>query len=232
MRVLGFVDAFARSLATLVIGVGIVNTAFAQETTHLSFVQEYIRELGELESVRTSADAELKHKDGRSPGNLIHISTRYQLALRTDVGILNKMRLDPPFESLVRQISDFDKQKIEIHARMIEIATEMLSGPKPDVDYGKMAAEMPQLRAVLESIDETFMKMSALVFATLIDKRPDKANHMSRLIITKAERQALIGSLNTWFGTKLDQKDQNYIVSAASVLRSYLRKHYTCADGP
>jgi hypothetical protein len=53
---------------------------------------------------------------------------------------------------------------------------------------------------------------------------------MSKLIITNAERKKLIADIDSTFGAKLDQKDQNYIVGAASVLKGYLLKNYTPSD--
>ena len=62
-------------------------------------------------------------------------------------------------------------------------------------------------------------------------KKPDKNGHMSRLNITRAERDELVKSLNRSFGKKLDQETQNWTVSSASVLRHYLvKKGYKCSD--
>jgi hypothetical protein len=198
--------------------------AYATETPHLAFVHEYIRELGEMEDIRAGAEVDLKRKDANPLTDGIHWSTRNQLALRMNVSILSGMHIDPPLDFLIPQIIAFYKQKLEIHERMTAISTEIMSGPKAGVDYGKMAAEMPKMRAILESIDESFIKLSAVVFATLIDNKPDKDGHMSRLSITTAERQGLLRQLKTTFGSKFDQKEQNDLVSAAEVLRSYLRK--------
>jgi hypothetical protein len=115
---------------------------------------------------------------------------------------------------------------------MIDISSAFLVGPKPDVDYGKLAAEMPKIRAELEYIDHTLFDATALIFATLIDPKPDSKNHLSHLIITKAERAKLIDELTGAFGSKLDQKDQNFTVSAASVLKAYFLKDYKCSDQP
>jgi hypothetical protein len=69
-----------------------------------------------------------------------------------------------------------------------------------------------------------------LVFAVLIDMKPDSKGHANHLIITKAERAKLIADLNRDFGTKLNQKTQDWTVSSASVLRAYLLKDYKCSD--
>jgi hypothetical protein len=71
-----------------------------------------------------------------------------------------------------------------------------------------------------------------LVFATFIDEKPDSKNHASHLIITKAERAQLLKDLTTDFGSKLDQKGQNYTVGAASVLKAYLLKDFKASDDP
>jgi hypothetical protein len=206
--------------------------AQAAETPHIQFVQEYIRELSEMEDIRASAEVDLKRKDTNQFADAIHWSTRNQLALRTNISILNGMHISGDLGFLIPHIVAFYQQKLDIHERLIAIATEFMSGPKPGVDYGKLAAEMPKLQATLEYTDESFLKMSAMVFVTLIDPKPDSANHMSRLIITSAERQDLLNKLKTDFGTKLDQKHENNFVGSAEVLRSYLRKDkgYKCSD--
>lgn len=70
------------------------------------------------------------------------------------------------------------------------------------------------------------------MFATLIDMKADSKGHASHLIITKEEKARLIEKLNGSFGAKLDQKNQNYTVSAASVLKAYLNKDFKCSDEP
>jgi hypothetical protein len=75
-------------------------------------------------------------------------------------------------------------------------------------------------------------KATPLIFAALIRNTPDKNGHMSRLVITTSERDRLLQNLKSSFGDKLDADNQNYVVSAASVLKGYLEKDYKCADEP
>ena len=86
--------------------------------------------------------------------------------------------------------------------------------------------------AKLDYIGHSVFEVTPMVFATLLDMKADSKNHVSHLIITKAERAKLIGDLTTYFGSELDQKGQNYTVSAASVLRTYFLKDYKCSDEP
>jgi len=41
-----------------------------------------------------------------------------------------------------------------------------------------------------------------------------------------------VGRLDDSFGAKLGRKDQNYTVSAATVLKAYLNKDFKCCDEP
>jgi hypothetical protein len=163
---------------------------------------------------------------------MIHMGTRSQLELRSQIAQLRSMRLNPPYDDLISTLSFYYKRKIELHQRLIDISGVLMAGPKPNVDYGKLSAEVPQIRAQLEFIDESVFKATPLIFSTLIDMKPDSKNQTSHLTITKAERNKLIETLTNSFGPKLEEKNQNYLVSSASVLRDYLRKDWKCADEP
>ena len=227
-----YMNKAVSAVATALLFCTTVAKAQPAETPHIEFVHEYIRELSEMEDLRAGAEVDLKRKDANPVVDMIHYSTRYQLALRADIGILNSMHISGDLGSPIAYIVAFYQQKMGICERMAAISTELMSGPKPGMDYGKLVAEVPKLRAMLESVDESFLKMSGLVFVTLIDPKPDSANHMSRLIITSAERQDLLKQLKTDFGPKFDQKNENYFVGSAEVLRNYLRKvkGYKCSD--
>lgn len=203
------------------------------ETSHLAFVTEYLRELAAIEDIRAAAEKELQQgtKDDVFP-NAVHTSTLIQLELRSQIAMLKSMHLNAPFDDLIPNLTAFYEGKIALHQRLIDISSAFVAGPKPGVDYGKLAAEVPKIRAELEYIDRSLFEAAPLIFATLIDKRPDSQNHASHLIITKVERRDLIDAVNRDFGMKLDQKDQNFIVSSASILRTYLLKDYKCSDEP
>ena len=206
--------------------------AFAQENASLAFVTEFIRELGATERIRSIGELELKEKDANPIAGSIRNSTRVQLELRSSIGMLGGMHLKPPVDGVPESIIDLYKQKIELHQGLIDIASQFSAGPKPGVDYGKLSAEMPKITASLEYLDETLFKVTPAVFGALIDMKEDSKGHASHLVITKAERQKLIQSLKSSFGSKLSAKNQNYIVSAASVLLSYLQKDFKCSDEP
>jgi hypothetical protein len=205
------------------------------ETPHLEFVTEYIRELAAVERIRAAGQDENNQdkKDDKLPfASAIHTSTLFELELGSQVKMLKGMRLNAPFDELVPNITAFYERKIVLWRRMREISSEFIGGPKNGVDYSKLAAEMPQIRGQLDFIDQSLFEATPGVFATLIDMKEDSKGHASHLIITKEEKARLISKLDDSFGAKLDQKDQNYTVSAASVLKGYLNKDFKCSDEP
>jgi hypothetical protein len=205
------------------------------ETPHLEFVTEYIRELAAVERIRAAGEDEANQdkKDDKLPfSGAIHTSTLFELELGSQVRMLRSMRLSAPFDELVPSITTVYEQKIAVWQRMREISSAFIGGPKDGVDYSKLAAEMPQLRARLDFLDQTLFEAAPLVFGTLIDMKPDSEGHASHLIITKEEKTRLIAKLDDSFGAKLDQKNPNYTVGAAQVLKDYLNKDFKCADEP
>lgn len=208
-------------------------TGVAAETPHVAFVNEYVRELGVNEHMRELGEKDIGEQGADKNAALIRSSTRIVLELTSQIAMLEGMTLNPPFDKVPAAIAAFYKQKIEIHNQFIAMATAFVSGPKPGVDYGALAAEAPKFTATLEHIDRSLFQATPLIFATLIADKPDSQGHMSRLRITRAERDKLARFLQIDFGAKMDQTDQNYIVSSATVLRDYLtKKGYKCSDDP
>jgi hypothetical protein len=205
------------------------------ETPHLEFVAEYIRELAEVERIRAAGEAENNQdkKDDKLPlASGIHTSTLFELELGAQVRMLRSMRLNVPFDFLIPNVTAFYERKIVLWRRMRDISSAFIGGPKNGVDYSKLAAEVPQIRGELEFIDKSLFEAAPGVFATLIDIKEDSKGHASHLIITKEQKAVLISKLDDSFGAKMDQKDQNYTVSAASVLKAYLNKDFKCSDEP
>ena len=161
----------------------------------------------------------------------IRNSTRVKLELNASISALKRMKLKKPFETLLPTTIQFYKQKVDLHNELITIAKMLLDQtPKPGIDYSKMVARMPEITAALEYIDESIFQSMVLVFALLIDEKPDSEGHMSHLNITKAQRQKLIDNINSLFGERLDKTNKNWTVSSAALLKSYLSKDYRCTD--
>ena len=160
------------------------------ETSHLAFVTEYARELAAIENIRTSAEQEQKQaKKNEVAFTAIHSLTLMQFELRAGIAMLKGMRLNQPFDELIPSITEFYEDKIRSHQRMIDIFSALIVGPKPDVDYGKLLAEMPKIRAESDYIDHALFDAIPLIFATLIDQKPDSKNHVSHLILSPRQSE-------------------------------------------
>jgi hypothetical protein len=221
-------------LAALVLVIG-SKPAWSQkepETPHLVFVTEFIRELAAVEDIRAAGEKENNQNRDKPFPNMIHTSTLFVLELGSQNRMMKSMHLSDPFGDITQSIAAFYDAKIQVWQRMSEIAKTFMAGPADGVDYKKLGTELPELRGRLEYLDQSIFQAAPVVFASLIDQKADSHDHVSHLIITKAEKAALIDRLNTSFGPKLDQKNQNYTVSAASVLKGYLQKDFKCADEP
>jgi hypothetical protein len=207
------------------------------ETTPLAFVAEYIRELAQNEDTRAQLVQEYNKANKQGPPQAamteaIYVSTRIQLELRDQIGRLKDIHLSKDFDFIVPGIIAFDEHKIEIHQRIIDIAEAFVGGPKPDVDYGKLAAEIPKLRADLDQTDHDLMDVVPSILMTLQDQRVDSKNHGSHLLITKAENAKLLADLRTYFGAKLEEKNPPYLVGSAQVLKAGLSQQWKYADDP
>jgi hypothetical protein len=212
--------------------------AVAAETSPLDFAREYIREIVTNERMRALAEKDVKEASEPNAAKMMAIirsSTRIILELRSQISVLQRMTLSEPFDRLPGMLVQLYGKKIEVNDRMIAMATAFAKGPEPDVDYGALAAESPKLTAENEHIDRLlFEGATKLVLYLLIDSKPDKDGHASRLIITRAQRDELIASLQAGFGKKMDKKgDHGYFVASGTVLRDVLlKKGYKCADEP
>jgi len=208
----------------------------AQAGEEYNFVREYVREIAALETIRAKAELELAQP---APYPLARVADcirngqLYQLEMKLDISLLKQIKLPKPLDDTPSLIVEFYEEKLEQYRQMTQICSSLMAGPKPHIDFGQLAADMPKITANIEYLDNSLFKLCPLVFMTLIDQRPDKDNHLSHLIISKAERDALVLDLNLSFGGKMDQNNQNWGVSAASVLKTYLtKKDYKFADDP
>jgi hypothetical protein len=215
-------------LAVISTGSVAAEAAAPAMTPHIVFVREYISELAELERLRLRVESVMNEPEANHMVEMIGYSTRVQIAMRSYVNHLNAMQLEPPHDKLLANIVSLHNSKYRVHGRINEISTAMLSGSKPGVNLDAMAAEMPELRALLDEVDGLFSNMSVLTFTTLLSGSPESAS--SRLRITSAERDGLLQSLNGEFGEALNASKPSPLANAALVLRNYLQKDFTPSD--
>ena len=206
--------------------------AKAEETPHLQFVIEYIREIAEINHLRETAGAELKNTNEDPMMGCIRNMTSLQLEVQSHIAILKGMQLNPPFETAIPSIVQLDEMRLQSYGRYIDACTTLAEGPKPDIDYAAIVAQLPKETAKLDYIDRAQFDATPLFLATLIDTKPDSQNHLSHLIITKDERTKLINQIKLSFGDQLTKKNQNFIVSSAIVASQFLLGSHKSSDDP
>jgi hypothetical protein len=204
------------------------------ETPHLRFVKEYVRELLEDESLKAGGEKELS--EAKTPNEefstAIYVSKSIQLELRSQIAMLKSMRLNDPFDTLIPSLIGSYQRQIELHQKLIDINSKFLAGPKEGVDYQAFAAKVPEIRAELDDARKAVFHAAALVFMTLIDRKPDSQGHVSHLLITKAEKADLQDQVDIMLKDEPDKGDHDDYISAAMVLRGGLQKGHKCADEP
>lgn len=209
--------------------------AESSETPHLEFVKLYIDQLRAIEEIRDAAAKELvTDPDTQRLADCVHTMTQYQLELSTQISAMQGVHLSKPFDFLPQGIADFDQHKKDLYKQIGDGCTAMMEGPKPNVDYGQIAAGLPKINAQVEFIDQGIFKTAPAVFATLIQtEKTNSHGGADHLIITTTERGDLVQQIKLAFDDKINERNQNGIVSAASVLEFYLeKKGYKCSDEP
>jgi hypothetical protein len=225
-RALTFLAVLAASLPFPILAA----TSDCLESPKCSLADEYIRELSEIQDImdQTQTEARTAKSNVDTLSNSIHMSRSMINALTADISLLKGVTdTDPKTMNL---LISMHSGQISMHQRLMDISTEFMRGPKAGVDYGALAAELPKIRADLDSAGKLYMQMSNLIFAELIDPKPDANNHMSRLIVKQAERLALIDHINRAFGKQIEAKNQSWVCSGAWILRENLQKGFTSSD--
>ncbi len=67
------------------------------------------------------------------------------------------------------------------------------------VDFEKLAAQMPKITAMLEQNDSNLIKVPPLIFISLVYIKADNQGHANHLAISKKERQQLLNEVKTTF---------------------------------
>ena len=107
-----------------------------------------------------------------------------------------------------------------------EITGAFIGGPKKGVDYTKLAAEMPKIGAELEFIDQSLFEAAPNVFANTCRYEGRFQRTCQPPSYYERAEGSVDSKLNDSFGAKLDQKNQNYTVSAATVLRGLSEQRF------
>jgi len=222
-----------RSLVIIAVSLlATVNGAMADDVNRrVEFVSAFIRALSGSEDIRLEAVAELTNESPQDKlSSCIHTTQLQMHEMADAANLAATYKFGGDSKDTPSLLLKYFATKGEMFNSLGNMCETMMEGPKPGIDYGKIAAAMPKLRADMEYIDKNLLPMAVMVFNVLIRETPDKQGHMSRLIITREQRDQLVRDINRGF-KGLNAKNANYVVSSAAILKDYLaRKGYKCAD--
>ena len=153
----------AASFMTMLVGLS--HAAQAADTTRLEVVREFIQELEVTHDLQVNATADNNvSQDTSDPAaanraslaNSVRHGTAAKLQLRTNVARLGAMKFtEKPYEQVIPTMVHWNRVKISLFDEMTASAKTFLIGPKPNVDYGKLAARMPEITAEMEFAEES-----------------------------------------------------------------------------
>lgn len=208
--------------------------SWAADLTNYAAAAEYIQYLAKMHDQQRAAQTELARATDATSKLMtsVRISTRAKLEHRASIASLNQLSVGDDAATFVGYFTSFQQQKIDLHDTMIEIASRMLGGPKPDIDLGKLMAAAAETSATMDNVDQQIFKLANAFFAVMIDQRPGKEGRVSRLKITRSQRVELLRLIESRFGASLNAKEQNWIVSGAWLMRANLQKSFKASDDP
>ena len=205
--------------------------SYGQQTPAYDVISEYIRQLAAIQDVQEASSSDMQASKNQMM-DAIRGSTRIKLELSRNVYAFQAMKLDPPFDELLQQVIYFYQKKIELHDEVIEIESKFVTGPEPGVDYGKLAARMPQITANLEYIDKSLYEQTRMFCLLLVDPRPDAKGVLSHFVVTRAQRKGLLSQIDHSFGARFSANNPSYTVSSAAFIKGCLESKHKSADDP
>lgn len=219
-------------LSPLMMALGIASStafpALAQDRASdpYAYVSTYVRALAANEDLRARAASEFAAEPSRAMTICVASSRRFELELASEIGRLQQFDFQGALSGTPATIATLIDQKRQTQQAMGAVCEKAAAAVavQSAKELGAASPQIAKLGAELEFNDKAIFDSAPLVFFSLVDPQPDALNHMSRLVITKTQVDALVKQIDGSFGAKLNEKQPNYIVSAAWLLREGLTK--------
>jgi hypothetical protein len=209
---------------------------FNDKNPRVQLASEFVRELEVIYRLQETGKKELA-EDNSGSGKLttgIRVGARTMIEMNESIGRLDGIAVDGQWAKFRDMLKELDSERARVFRELNQMTKAMMSGPKPGVNYGAMAAHAPELTAELEQVDKSMFNMAkAMFFAVVDDKRLGPDGKLYHLLLTKKERADMVHLIDDVFGPKLEEKNPPYIVGAAWALKFGLTQPtYKAADEP
>lgn len=224
-------------VAAVVVASFISLQVLAQEPpAALQLATVYVDELAAEHDIQQQAKVQAKtagHDQNQSLMDSVRSTTSLQLSLAQAVNALALISGPPELLQTRDLLMKTYVYKGEVLDDVKQTAQKFIAGTykqDPAVNYGALAARVPENTARITNINDSLFKLGNLVFAGMVDMRTDKDGHVSHLTITQAQRKELLGRIKCRFGRSLDGKDMSVTDQGAWLLRSQLSKPFKSSD--
>jgi hypothetical protein len=225
--------------AVMVLASQIAPQVLAQEPpAALQLATVYVDELAAEHNVQQLAKVQAKtnrNNPNQSLMDTVRNTTTLQLSLAQAANALALINGSPELlqtRDLLMQTYVYKGEVLDDVKKNVQTFIAGTYKQDPSVNYGALTARAPENTARITDINTSLFKMGNLVFAGMLDMRPDKDGHVSHLTITHAQRKDLLGHIDSRFGRSLDNKDMSVTDQGAWLLRKQLSKSFKSSDEP
>ena len=209
----------------VIVCISLFSSARARETPPLQFVTEYLREFSAIERIRLAEEHELQAPHQSMLATCIESGNRYRREIEQQTARMQDMRVTPPSQALPTRLVELYGQKLELYTEVVNTCTALKAAANTSVGYLEVMSVVSEYSTKVDSIDRSLFKTSTEAYSTLLDKEQGPQDFTRRLGITAAEKQTLLRQIEREFGAELQDTQQTYLVSAATVIRAALRKY-------
>jgi hypothetical protein len=201
------------------------STVAAAEAPPLQFITEYLRDFGAIEHIRLAQEQELQAPQQDMLATCVKNGNRYRSEISGQVARLRSMSAPPSWQDLSGRLVGLYNRKLGLYTEVIKACTALAAGTNAQASSLEVMAAISQYNARVDAIDKSLFETSTQAFATLLSAAPDRRGKLTRLSITTAEKQSLLRQIQLEFGAELDEDQQTYLVSAATLIRDAVRSH-------
>jgi hypothetical protein len=127
---------------------------FNEQNPRIQLASEFVRELEVIYRLQETGRKEMA-EDGSSSGQLItgiRVGTRTALEMNESIHRLDGIAVEGQWAKFRDLLKQLDADRIRIFQEMNQMAKVIMSGPKPGVDYGAMAAHMPARSLPIDAV--------------------------------------------------------------------------------
>jgi hypothetical protein len=194
------------------------------------FVNEYIRELGQVAQLRADAAQTGSTEQTGRIADCVRNGRRLQSELEKNSRTMRLIRLPDQHRQSPDTVARIWEQERTVYQKLTEMCAIFMPGSKPAADYSVIEAAAPKLAAKIDDLDRMLFKSSPLVCDALLSDTSSIQGHSHHLILTRKERDEMVATLNSSFPA-IDEKAPDYLTSSAKVLKIFLAKSgYRTAD--